>query len=146
MIVKNRLVDKIDPPRFFPLVGSTGTNYGPQPILPVVLPRTTDNWVPNEHQYLMVRFVRRESGKPVWTSPAHMMAFVAKEGGEPVFPDHLTYVHSISSPGEHEPVVVPGGNRNVGVILKPGSINPPNSSLKVPNSGASGTREPAGNW
>lgn len=131
---------------FFPLVGNTGNNYGPQPILPVLLPRTTDNWVPNEHQYLMIRFVRRQSGIPIWTSPAHMMAFVAKEGGEPTFPEHLSYVYSISSPGEHEPVVVPGGNRNVGVILKPASIDPPNSSLKVPNSGASGTREPAGTW
>lgn len=131
---------------FFPLIGNTGINYGPQPILPVLLPRTTDNWVANEHQYLMIRFVRRVSGTLLWTSPAHMMAFVAKEGSAPEFPDELTYVHSISSPSGHEPVVVPGGNRNVGVILKPASINPPNSSLKVPNSGASGTREPAGNW
>ena len=131
---------------FFPLVGNTGNNYGPQPILPVLLPRTSDNWLPNEHQYLMIRFVRRESGIPIWSSPAQMMAFLAKEGNAPAFPDDLTYVYSISAPGEHEPVVVPGGNRNVGVILRPVSIDPPNSSLKVPNPGASATREPAGSW
>lgn len=131
---------------YFPLVGNSGNIYGPQPILPVLLPRTTDNWLPKEHRYLMIRFVRRASGTLIWTSPAHMMAFVAKEGSAPAFPDDLTYLYSISTPGEHEPVVVPGGNRNVGVILRPASIDPPNSSLKVPNSGAGAQREPAGSW
>lgn len=106
-----------------------------RPLLKVTLMPVDAPWEANDHYYLMLRFVERSQGAIVWSSPATMVAFVAHDGTGVVNPEMLNYVHEIIVPQNPPTVPVRGNNRNVGVILKALRVNPPNSTIKVPNSG-----------
>ncbi len=141
----NPPVEEAKPNVFYDLASSSGTVIE-RPVLKLTLTPEDAPWEANDHYYFMVRFVVRTQDEIAWSSPAAVYAFVTPASWVSVPSATLNYVRTIVEPQDPPRVVVRGTNRNVGVILKPLRVNPPNSSVKVPNSGSSTVGPTVGSW
>jgi hypothetical protein len=121
-----------------------------KPRVPLVLDSAELPWSPHNHYYLMLRFVVRTGNTLTQAFPARFGVLVV--GLEPpttssawIDSASLNYAKSISTPNE-PPFVFTGNNRNVGVILTPPRISPPNSTIKPPASPPGPSSAVSGGW
>jgi len=127
----------------FNLQPSTGALT--RPILEVDLPLQGLSWIPQHHYYFMLRLIRRNtSGAIIWTSPVQITGLIA---GPHLEMEDRNFMHSICAPSPPGNIEIHGGtNRAPGVFLKPFTMDPPPSSVKVPSPPSGTPTTPNNSW